>query len=108
DSGFWLCGSTVESRSSSWRKNTDALLVQSEQVAVSSEQGKQATCSLLAATCSLVFAQSTNKPLQSQRAGVDQTPRLGHTILDSHRRLLARPLAHGDRAARRLLLAHHQ
>src|SRR5204863_8529356 len=26
DSGFWFCGSTVESRSSSWRVNTKVLL----------------------------------------------------------------------------------
>src|ERR1051325_5847428 len=56
-------------------------------------------------TPSAMFAIS----LQRQRARRDQSPRLGHEILDRDHGLLASgPLAHRHRPRRRLLLAHDE
>src|SRR5216684_389856 len=54
-------------------------------------------------------AKSTNKPSQSQRAGLDAPPRFGHKFVDGHRWLIAAgPFPDGHRSGRDFLFSDDQ
>src|SRR5882672_3344366 len=54
-------------------------------------------------------AESTNKPSQSQRAGLDHPLRFGEEFVNRQRRMIAaRPLPDRHRSSRHFLLADHQ